>query len=415
MNELQKTAVFCVTAAVLSLAAVVVDPGDVTPDIFDDQGEPFFPTFTDAQAPKAIEVIDYDEDTATARPLKVEFQDNKWIIPSHHSYPADAEQRLANTAAALMELRKDMTISGRIEDHSEYGVIDPIDTKATTLTGRGKRVTLRDENNAVLADFVVGKEVEGKAGYRYLRVPSQRRTYAVKTDADVSAEFADWIETDLLKINVADIRKISINSYSINERRGTLENQERNTLTKRDDKWRMSGGRTPKDTKVDALTKALDDLRIVDVQPKPENLTRDLKTKEGIRMSMDSVMSLRQKGFFITPRGQLFSNEGEVIVETANGLEYTLRFGEIASGGSLSGADGDAKKADAELERRYLFITVNHSTARSRRYTDEGKEPDKKGEELARELRTRFADWYYVISGADFNNLRPRRRDLLRG
>ena len=415
MNELQKTALFCFTAAVLSLAAVVVDPGDVTPDIFDDQGELFFQTFTDPQAPKAIEVIDYDEDTATARPLKVEFQDNKWVIPSHHSYPADAEERLAQTSAALMELRKDMTISGRIDDHSEYGVIDPLDREATTLAGRGKRVTLRDENGTVLADFVVGKKVEDKPGYRYLRVPLQRRTYAVKTDADISAEFADWIETDLLKIDVADIRKISINSYSINERRGTLENQERNTLTKRDDKWRMSGGRTPKDDKVDALTKALHDLRIVDVQPKPKNLTDDLKTKAGIRMSMDSVVSLRQKGFFVTPRGQLFSNEGELIVETANGLEYTLRFGEIASGGGAAGGEASAQAGNAEQERRYLFITVNHSTARAKRYTEEGKEPDEKGEELARELRNRFAGWYYVISGADFTNLRPRRRDLLRG
>lgn len=414
MNELQKTAVFCVTAAVLSLAAVVVDPGNVTPDIFDDQGELFFANFTDPQAPKAIEVVDYDEDTATARPLKVEFQDKKWVIPSHHAYPADAQERLAQTSAALMELRKDMTISARIEDHSEYGVIDPIDTKSTTLAGRGKRVTLRDENGTVLADFVLGKEVEGKAGYRYMRVPTQRRTYAVKTDADVSADFADWIETDLLKIDAADIRKISINSYSINEGRGVLENQERNTLTKRDAKWRMSGGGSPKQNKMDALTKALDDLRIVDVQPKPPNLTQDLKTKEGIRMSMDSVMSLRQKGFFVTPRGQLFSNEGEVIVETANGIEYTLRFGEIASGAGVS-AEASVKAGNVEQERRYLFITVNHSSARAKRYSEEGKEPDKKGEELASELRNRFADWYYVISGSDFTNLRPRRRDLLRG
>ena len=32
--------------------------------------------------------------------------------------------------------------------------------------------------------------------------------------------------------------------------------------------------------------------------------------------------------------------------------------------------------------------------------------------ELADELRTRFADWYYVISGADFAKLRPSRADL---
>ena len=415
MTELQKTAVFCVTAAVLGLAAVGVNPGDVTPDIFDDQGEPFFSTFTDPQAPKSIEIIDYDEETATAKPLHGAFRENKWVIPSHHNYPADAEQRLANTAAALMELNKDMTVSGRVEDHSKYSVIDPLDSNETTLAGRGKHVTLRDDNDAILADFIVGRKVDGKTGYRYLRVPSQRRTYAVETDADVSAEFSDWIETDLLKLSASDIRKISINSYSINELRGTLENQEKNTLTKRNDKWLMSSGLTPKESKIEALTTALDNLRIVDVQPKPENLTRDLRTKEGIRLSMDSVLSLRQKGFFLTPRGQLFSNEGEVIIETSNGLEYTLRFGEIASGGKPSSAKNIAEVDDAGQERRYLFITVRHSTARAKRYAEKDKDPDQTGEALARELRNRFADWYYVISGADFSSLRPRRRDLLRG
>ena len=419
MNELNKTLIFCAVAAVLSAASVVVDPGTITPEIFDDQGEPFFTDFTDALAPKAVEVVDYSEATATARPLKVEFKDNKWTVPSHHNYPADAEDRLAKTSAALMELRRDITVSDRIEDHSEYGVVDPLDQKVTSLAGRGKRVTLRDENGDVLADFVVGRKVAGKPGYRYMRVPSQRRTYAVKTDADVSAEFKDWIETDLLKLSTADIRKVSVNSYSINERRGILENVEKLTLTKKDDKWTMSGRGSPKETKTTALASALDNLRIVDVQPKPANLTRDLKTRQGIQLAMDSVMSLRQKGFFITPNGQLFSNEGEIIVETANGLQYTLRFGEIAAGGTGAAGGGEASSEDeskpAEEERRYLFITVNHSDARAKQYAGEDKDPDEKGKDLALELQNRFADWYYVISGADFKNLRPRRRDLTSG
>jgi len=31
------------------------------------------------------------------------------------------------------------------------------------------------------------------------------------------------------------------------------------------------------------------------------------------------------------------------------------------------------------------------------------------GERAAHELNDRFADWYYVISGKDFQNLRPGR------
>src|SRR6058998_3335497 len=123
MNELTKTFLFCVVASALVAAAVMVDPGAVTPKIFKDQGLPFYPGLTDPQAPKVIEVIDYDEATATARPLKVEFKNKKWTIPSHHGYPADAEERLAKTTAALMKLRKDTIVSDRIEDHAKYGVI----------------------------------------------------------------------------------------------------------------------------------------------------------------------------------------------------------------------------------------------------------------------------------------------------
>ena len=121
-------------------------------------------------------------------------------------------------------------------------------------------------------------------------------------------------------------------------------------------------------------------------------------------------MSLQQKGFFMTQQG-LLANEGEITVDAKNGLQYTLRFGEIASTGQGSGNAEDAAEGDDEGERRYLFITVDYSAARAKQYND-GKEPDAAGKELADELRNRFADWYYVISGADFNKLRPRRQDL---
>ena len=410
MNELKTTILFGVTAAVLAAAAMVIDPGAATPDVFSDQGEAFYPDFTDPQAPKAIEVVDYDEATATARPLKVEFAEGTWRVPSHFNYPADAEDRLANTAAALMELRKDAIVSDRVEEHGDYGVIDPFAEGELSLEGRGQRVTLKDENDATLADFIVGRKVDGKPNRSYMRVPTQKRVYEVETSADVSARFEDWIETDLLKTSAGDIRRVLVNRYSINERMGRLENQERLVLTKKDDKWTMSGGGSPDTSKMNDLTGALDSLKIVDVQPKPRNLTEVLKGTAGIAITQQSQVSLRQKGFFVTRRG-LLANEGEIIVDSKNGLQYTLRFGEIASSGpSADSADGSSEE-DGEGERRYLFITVDYSEARAKQYND-GEEPDAAGQELADELRNRFADWYYVISGADFNKLRPRRRDL---
>src|SRR5690606_19727979 len=123
----------------------------------------------------------------------------------------------------------------------------------------------RDSEGDVLADFVIGKEVPDKDGFRYMRVPGQRRVYAVETSADVSARFQDWIETDLLKIDPTSLRRIAVNSYSINERMGRIDQGDQLTLTKTGDDWKL-GGSTPKEDSIAKLTNALDDLRIVDAE-----------------------------------------------------------------------------------------------------------------------------------------------------
>jgi hypothetical protein len=166
MKEIVKTAALAGAAVVLAISAAVIEPEARVPAIMSDQGEAFYPNFTDPQAPRTIEVVDYDDATATALPLKVQFQQGKWVIASRYNYRVDIGDRLAKTAAALMYLKKDMVRSDSPLDHAKYGVVDPLDEKASGLTGRGKRVTLRDANGVVLADFILGKTVEGKPGYR---------------------------------------------------------------------------------------------------------------------------------------------------------------------------------------------------------------------------------------------------------
>ena len=418
MKELLKTTLLCLVAGILACAAFWFNPDTATPTFFNDQGQLFFPLFTDAGAPKSIEVTDYDESTATARPLKVEYKQNKWIIPSHFGYPADAEDRLAKTAAALVDLRKDVIVSDRIEDQVRYGVVDPLAQATTNLAGRGKRVTLRDSHGNTLVDLVIGKVPENKSGYRYFRVPGRQRIYMVKTDAEASARFEDWIETDLLKLKPNDIRRIIINRYSINETFGVVQNVENTLLTRENGQWSVKGGGVVRKERLEELTQALANLRIVDVQPKPLGLSRDLKTPEGIRLSPEAIVSLRQRGFFVTPAGQLLSDEGEITVDTANGLQYALRFGEIAPGSSFAaGEAGNSSKVAVgdQGERRYLFVTVNYDAARAQQYAQGANNRGERGKELERELRNRFADWYYIISGAEFKRLRPLKKDLIKG
>jgi hypothetical protein len=83
-------------------------------------------------------------------------------------------------------------------------------------------------------------------------------------------------------------------------------------------------------------------------------------------------------------------------VETSNGLMYSLRFGEVSSGDTKSGAPSDD---------RNLFVMVHFDAAKAAAYGGDAGA----GERTARELNDRFADWYYVISGKDFQNLRLGR------
>jgi hypothetical protein len=403
MSESLKTAAFALAAVVLAVAAAVVEPESATPDILSDQGEAFYPDFRDAQAPKVIEVIDYDEATATARPLKVEFQKGRWLISSHHSYRIDVGDRLVKTAAALVDLKKDNVASDSVQDHSQYGVIDPLDQKTAGLAGRGKRVTLRDERGDVLADFILGKQVEDKAGLRYVRVPGQKRTYVVKTDADPSARFADWVNAGILRIAKNDIRKINSYSYSIDETFGRLANMETVSLLHRDGKWVSQGGEPVRTSAVNSLANTLDSLKLVEVRPKPPTLAADLR-KGQLAMSLETAMSLRQRGFFLSPNGRLLANEGELAVETKDGVTYTLRFGEIASSGM------EAKPA-AGGENRHLFVTAHFDPAKAAAHGGASAA----GERTARDLNERFADWYYIISGSDFEKLRLKRKDALVG
>lgn len=405
MREGVKTAAFVAVALALVIAAALFEPESRSPDILSDQGEPFYPKFTDPRDVKIIEVVDYDEATATARPFQVAFEKGRWVLPSHHNYVLDAGDRLVKTAAALVDLRKDLVRSDSTADHARFGVIDPLDPKAASLTGRGKRVTLRDARKEVLADFIFGKPVEGKPGFRYARVPGQKRTYGVKTDADPSANFADWVDSGLLRIAEPSLRKVTIHSYSINEKLGRLDNSETVTIYREGNEWKSAGGEKLNLAAVSALTRTLDNLKIVDARPKPPSLAANLKTGQ-LMLSLETAMSLRQRGYFLSPNGRLLANEGELVAETANGVSYVLRFGEVATSAESQAAARPAKGS----ENRYLFVTVSFDAARAQKYSGDAAA----GERLAKDLTNRFADWYYVISGADFEKLRVRRKDLLR-
>ena len=381
-NQWIVTLAFVASAAVLSVVAARVQPESYRTAIFSDQGEDLFPALTDAASVQSIEIVDYNSEQAVARPLKVELRKGRWVLASHGDYPAEARDRLAQTAGALVGLKKDSVASDRWEDQAQYGVIDPLDQKNASLTGRGKRVTLLDGHGTKLAEIVLGSAPQSKPGFRYARLPGEKRIYLVKTTADPSARFEDWVEADLLKVGVADITKLTVNSYTIDELAGTLANLRRRVMVPNGENW---------DAAAKTAAQTLAGLRVVGARAKPKLLADQLRERK-LTLSLETVMSLRARGYFVLPTGQLLANAGEVVVETKQGYVYTLRFGELASS-SIDGEAGQSSPTAAAKtgEDRFLFATVS------------SRNPET--EARAKALDSKFADWYYIVSGADFAKL----------
>jgi len=449
MSEIKKTAIFGGVAIVLALVALVSAPRRVVPDAFLDRGEAFFPEFSDPNVATSLEVIEFDDESASARPFKVAFEDGLWTIPSHHGYPADGEDRLAKTAAGVIGIKKDDFRTGNVSDHEACGVIDPLDD-TTSLKGRGKRVTLRGENDQVLADFIVGKQPEGRTGFRFVRIPDQKRVYVARMDIDISTKFEDWIEKDLLEVERDKIDRVVLEDYSINERTGFLNLRDQIELRKDDGDWKIDrtpSGRELDSSKVSGLLTAVDGLNIVGVRPKPAGLSAGLRrVGQGMSISRDDAVSLQSKGYYFTRDGALVSNEGELQVQTSDGVRYTLRFGEIVYGSGEALTAGTETSDDASSgagENRYLFISAEFDPGVLREPASPGdtgfqdkpesertdadrankeqhdaheawKKDVEEAQSLASDLEARFGGWYYVISAESFKKIRLTRADLLK-
>lgn len=449
--ELRRTQTLVGAALLLSVLAAVSAPRNPEPTDFVDLGERFFPAFDDPEEAMSLEVIEFDAETAEAIPFRVQNEGGIWTIPSHHDYPADGADRLAQTAAGIMLLEKDDFRSENVADHPALGVVDPLDEGAVSLVGRGRRVTVKASGDRILADLVIGNPVQDREGSYFVRVPGQKRVYVSNLGVDISARFADWIERDLLLLDRDRVTSLVLEDYSIDERTLRVDRRDRLALTKEDTTWTADGlgsGEEPDSFAVGEVVRAADELEIVGVRPKPPGIAATL-TGEAAGVSSADILSLQSRGYYLTQDGSLLSNEGEVRFETDEGIRYSLRFGEVVYGRGdevSAGAAAGPEAADAAggpAENRYLFVTAEFLASRfpeppappNRDYldkpADEITDEDRANRDLAREwdrwqedvergreleetLTRRFADWYYVISQDSFEDIRKSREDLVR-
>jgi len=410
MKESTRTLVFLGVAVVSVGMAFALKPSTPKPPSeFAEVGEPFYKEFDALQA-KSLKVVSFNEATATSSTFEVEFKDGLWRIPSHHNYPADAKDRLGKTAASIIAIRKDEFRSSSKEDHAELGVVDPLEEDSTQIKGRGQRLTLKDEQGTILADYIIGKQVKNRTGFYYVRKPDQKTVYVSKLNIDLSTKFSDWIETNLLSLGSGQLRDIVINKYSIDQEKGSITDTEVSELSreKSGDPWKLKGLSDDKEelntSDVNTMISTLEDLRIVGVRPKPAGLSRDLKQDEGIKIDTLTMVDLQGRGFYFARGGQLVSQEGEVLASTDNGVTYVLRFGEVFAGTESEAETGigSGKESDAAAEKKEGDKPAEETKPDQEKTGDEKKVDDAK--------KTSLTENRYVFISATFdeNKLGPK-------
>jgi ABC-type multidrug transport system ATPase subunit len=85
-------------------------------------------------------------------------------------------------------------------------------------------------------------------------------------------------------------------------------------------------------------------------------------------------------------------------------VSFSVPQGQVAA---FLGPNGAGKSTTLKILSGYL--APSEGAARAARYGGDAAS----GERRARELNNRFADWFYVIRGADFEKLRLKRRDVV--
>jgi hypothetical protein len=391
---LRKTALFLLGGCGLFLLGTAVQPRFRQSAVEPEAARLLFPELSDPAKAASMEIVSFDDETATLKPFKVVQSGGVWSLPSHDGYPADAKEQLAAACNELVDRPILQVMSASPGDHETYGVIEPNPEKIKVGdSGVGKLVEIRDAAGSKLARLIIGKEDKAPAAggmpgrkLRFVRKAGQDPVYRVEIDATkFTTNFDDWIEKDLLKLSTWDVKQLVIDdstcTFGFDEASGRpAVSQDRKSRIElayddKDAKWSLlklegfGAGNKPQEEKLSAdeelasaklndLRTALGDLKIIDVTRKPAGLSGELKAEEKFTNDREAVTSLAQRGFYPFASGEILSSNGETVVGMKDGVEYLLRFGNATSvaGDAKPEKAGDGKPADGDTSGRYLFV-----------------------------------------------------------
>ena len=283
MNPMTRTLTYVGVAFVCVVLAVWsgMPTPELNPDDSANVGEPFYPDFEDPIEATGVRVTVFNEDTAESKTFEVSNKNGAWTIPSHYDYPADGKDQLEKTASSLVAVKRGAVAGVSEQDWERLGVVDPLSDEVGQRKGRGERLTLTNGGTTLL-DLIIGNQVDNREGFFYVRHPKEKQTYVAELDLELTTDFGEWIEPDLLQINTTDLREMVIKDYSIDESSRRIVFNDVLKLRRPDasTSWKLEGQKENEKLKTAAINQIIttaDNLKIIGVRPKPQGLSSDLK------------------------------------------------------------------------------------------------------------------------------------------
>ena len=426
MNELTKTLLFIVLAAILVGMAIMNRPTltDFQPEEM--LGKSLFPQFADPLSIKSLEIVKIDA-AGERNVFRVSEVNGIWSLPSHDNYPADAKDQMGRVAEALTDLKALEVIQPEesgvdaMAFQTQYGVVDPSGDTVAGSQAMGIKITLGGARNETLVNLIIGKEVtrqqsqdmgdDSRVNLRYVRIANQAPVYVTSIDPSrFSTNFDQWIEKNLLDISTLDIKELFVDQYSFSVDY-VLTNQglrPKSNFSPSGDltlgydssavgankwlltRWMVFEGQNYEykernlepekeldSDALDSMVSALNDLKIVSVQKKPTKLAsalRERQTFETIELDDSMQGSMRETGFWLVDmpdlkvdaqktKTQLLSNEGDMQLRLKDGIVYHLRFGDLAGTESEIVSEDSQDATPVMGVNRYLFITAEFDSA----------------------------------------------------
>lgn len=429
------------TAAATSVVAAWFYPWPEIAARSDLVGKPLFESF-EAQDVRSITITEFDADRNGVKQIALRRSGDSWIIPARQNFVANnanqISQAINSVNANVLEQR-----SNDLQDHVEYGVIDPYEFESTRARNSlGKKIVLQDRNNRELASLIVGSAPRDDANAnqtrRFVRIAGKPGVYVVELPEEaLTTDFANWVSPNLFELSeTTPIKSLTIENYR--------SSKEQLAGAKHPKTWRyqlellenkrtlkvLSDSNELKDSAIkpeqmQAIQKAvtfisLTNVPLIDARKKNRSLAELLK-KSNAELGK-GLERLTESGFVATNfvADQYFGLEfasvgGRLTLRKSDGVSITFLVGDLVEAQSGTGADLNrlvmlyasfnpsvfpepakpAENADESQQKAYLRLVA------------ERENKIKEARNRAKLMNDKWADWFYVVSEKVIEQLMP--------